>query len=223
MFTRLHTALAAVLFTLSIMSLSAEQFFTYKSNAGGEEYTYRIHIGENAGFSTISGESPAAAWKLVCGPNGETIAYEYRSEIDGADYLLERKNGFILARGTLKENDINKQIKIDKDLPWFQTLGVSFSIFVLSESKRMEFTMLRPADLKVLKWVIKKQGDEVIEINEKPVDAIRVKLNLAGILAPLWSGDLWFRRTDGQYLKFQGGSFTPGKPETVIELVEEPS
>ena len=72
----------------------------------------------------------------------------------------------------------------------------------------------------VVKFEAKKEKSETIELNNQKIESVYVRLRLTGIKKLLWSGDMWFRKTDGVFLssKMKNG---PTGPITVMQLIDE--
>jgi len=90
--------------------------------------------------------------------------------------------------------------------------------FAVTETKEksIEFWGLRP-DNPESSGVLAAAKDktEIIEVNGKKVEASKLRIGLAGWLSIFWTGDYWFRLSDGLYIsaKPTGGVFA--------ELTEE--
>jgi hypothetical protein len=128
----------------------------------------------------------------------------------------------IVLSGSFKGKKVGKRFDA-KGAPWNQLFQMGLGPFVLSGEKSMTFRSIGtegPGELKIGKMSVTRKGEETIEIAGKPVDAVRLRISLSGLLSIFWHGDYWYRRSDGLFLRYRGRN-RKGGPVAVSELIAE--
>lgn len=72
----------------------------------------------------------------------------------------------------------------------------------------------------IAKFKAVKLGEEKIEVMGEKIDAIHIKITLAGLLEAFFTGNYWFRKTDGRTVIEE----IPQGPEALLtrsELIKE--
>lgn len=146
----------------------------------------------------------------------DTEHWRGRNTAEGTSISAFRQGNTIHIQGQLKGNAIDKTIAIDA-APWFQSMSWSLRRLALSNDEQLELWTLRPDTLKAYKLVAQKIGKEALQIGDKTVVGIKIEIRLKGILGAFWSGQYWFRETDGVWLRYKGVSGTAGNPTIRIE------
>lgn len=109
-------------------------------------------------------------------------------------------------------------IKIS-NLPWYQDWGLQLKEFIVSDKKSTEFWTIEPGKWRAGKFEIKKENVELIEINNQDVETIHTKISLAGwMMKMFWSGDIWFRKSDGIHIY---SKTDPDDTKKYTQFVEE--
>ena len=148
----------------------------------------------------------------------ETVEWRYKSKKSELDVVAVREGDKIIVTGKFdcKENN-RKELGIDSR-PWYQIFQIGVSSFAIAGSgdNSIEFWGLRP-DSPGSSGVLAATRDktETIEVNGKKVEACKLRIGLAGWLSIFWTGDFWFRKTDGVYIKASPGG------DSSVELIEE--
>ncbi len=149
------------------------------------------------------------------------IRWKYYKPDNGTDVILARSGKSISIMGRHKNKKIENKIEVD-DLPWYEAcfLGMGFKDFIASEKNTIDFLAMNPEDLKIYKYELKKERTETIEINGQKVESVYAKISLTGFLKLFWSGEMWFRKSDGVFIlsKMTKG---PGAPVSTMKLIEE--
>ncbi len=116
--------------------------------------------------------------------------------------LAERRGDkvFITINPKGKDGISKKEVKISSDLPWYQDWGLQLKSFIMSDNISTEFWSMEPGKWRAGKFEIRKENIEVIEINGQKIEAIHAKASLSGWRKMLWSGDMWFRKSDCIFL-----------------------
>ena len=152
-------------------------------------------------------------------PEGYTIRWEHSDTKLGHDFDVVRMGEKVAIQGTFQGKTIDKTVEIDEDM-WTNKVDHALSDWVRSDEEEVEFWILKlSSDLDPLKIRAEKVGYEVINLNHRTFQTIKVKLTLCGFfLSHLWSSYYWYRKEDGLFLKFRGAMGRPGTPLTTIEL-----
>lgn len=211
-----------------VMGLTAAGMVAARSSAAGSEnHRYRQTCGpETTEFvwkrintsgiqvQTVSSDEVQIS---VVGEQGDT--FEWRLNNTLARIKAVKQAGEIRIEGMFKNQPINETHAIDAR-PWFQTLSYSLSRLIQTQRNNISFWMIRPDNLTLHKMSAGRLGPEDIPLNGKVVPAERIQIRLAGMLGAFWSGDYWFRRTDGVFIRYRGVHGPPGTPATVVQLLD---
>ena len=117
------------------------------------------------------------------------------------DIKAVREGNSILVGGRFKGKEFKKEHGID-DRPWHQLFTWELDYFVRSNEKRIEFWALRPEDPASSGILVAyKEKEEKIAIAGVETDTYNVKVTLGGLLSIFWTGDYWYRKSDGFYVR----------------------
>lgn len=128
-----------------------------------------------------------------------------------------RQENSIFIDGEDEGKIIQKHIEID-DAPWFQATSLSLRNFVLSEQMEIYFWILIPQVYDAYKMKATKSGIEMLEIDDRPVETVKVQLQLTGLLGPFWRGHYWYRTRDGAFMRFEGPADVAGTERMVVSF-----
>ena len=134
----------------------------------------------------------------------ETLEWRYKNQKGDIDVFAVRQENKIIITGKFggKENN-KKEVGID-NRPWHQIFQLGMRKFAIAEKgpDNVEFWGIRPENPEAVGVLAaRREKIEMIELNGKKVEASKLKIGLAGWLSIFWTGDYWFRRSDGLYLK----------------------
>jgi len=115
-------------------------------------------------------------------------------------YSGKRDGNKIVIEGKWKGKKADRELEIDEDL-FFYNPKISLTPFILSKEKEIEFWGLRQDNLTAFKMIAKRQGEEVIRVDGKPVEAIKVYWTVDGLGSMFFKRTYWFRKSDGLYIK----------------------
>lgn len=149
-----------------------------------------------------------------------TQRWQYEDIKQGTKLTAQRRENQILVEGTFQGKPVQKIYRIDNS-PWYQSWNRDFQQFVLSGKNRQEFWSIQENDLSIYKMVAIREKEEKVSVGNQTVDTIKVTVTLTNWMALFWKVHFWFRKTDGQFIRYEGVQGPPGSPQTVIELVEE--
>lgn len=195
---------------------------------------YRIQ-GQNEARSVVWVErETAAGYRFSTDQDGTSSFFEADRDYDGTRFGYSApadetafeaiRDGRVLrVSGTFKGAPLRKQVELSDKLPWYQSFNHQFADFALSGEKRREFLMLRLDTLEESRWQLLRLGSERAESPAGPVEAVRVRLSLTGVLAALWKAELVYRLSDGGFLRYQGLMGGPGSEKIDMILTAEES
>jgi len=130
----------------------------------------------------------------------QTIEWTAKDEGEKTDYIGTRDGKTITLKGTLKGSPVEKTIVLPDDKPFYFTPKFNLTKFVLSDEKKMEFWMLRKDKLTESPMQAIKLGEEVIKINGKDVETVKVDYSAAGKWAKYYKRIYFYRKSDGAFI-----------------------
>jgi hypothetical protein len=156
---------------------------------------YRVFVEWRSDPDTSSGTQ-----EYVLDENYSTLSWKVMNPKAGTDYKGERNGKVLTISGTVKGEVVSKELKIDEK-PFYYNPNLGLENFVRSGEEKREFRTLRPDNLKQYKMKASLKDTETITINGTEVEAIKVKWGLTGLKAAFFRQTLWFRKSDGVFLK----------------------
>lgn len=149
------------------------------------------------------------------------LHWNFQSLERGVNVSAKRMDNIIFVTGQIKDNQINEKFEID-NLPWYQEWGWGLRPNIISNKDTVRFWTLNSDFQQIAKFEAKKEKPETIELNGQKIESLYVKIRLTGVRKLLWSGDMWFRKSDGAFLysKMKNG---PTGPITIMQLINERS
>ncbi|WKN41648.1 hypothetical protein [Tunicatimonas pelagia] len=225
-FTRLVTTVCLapalqVVLGLSAFPLLAQQY-QYAGLFGENAYDIQVLKQQEDGKSILVLEEKQRYSKHTFHPKLGTEKWVLRDEKEKHDFTAQRTGDQIKIWGTFQGESVDKTVDID-ERQWFNKLDHGLSEFAASDQQELSFWVLKlVSDLDPLKMEAKKLGTESLTIDGKAYDAVKVKLTIDNfMLSKLWSAELWYRISDGLFLRYEGANGGPGTPITIIELDEK--
>jgi len=134
----------------------------------------------------------------------ETLEWREINPRKNINVVAVRKGNVIFLTGTFDNKHNNKkEIYID-ERKWQQIYQLSMMRFAAKQSKEnwVEFWCLnpdRPGNAMVLSAVKKKK--ETIELYGEKMEAQKLRISIAGFLSMFWSGNYWYRPSDGFFVR----------------------
>jgi len=219
--TRSLTLVLSLVLGLITLSLSAQQY-QYAGLFGENAYDIQVLKQQEDGKSVLVLEEKERYSKHTFHPKLGTEEWVLRDEKENHNFTAQRTNDQIKIWGTFQGESVEKTVDIDERL-WFNKLDHGLSEFAVSEQHELSFWVLKLlSDLDPLKMEAKKVGTESLTIDGKTYEAVKVKLTIDNfMLSKLWSAELWYRASDGLFLRYEGSNGGPGTPTTIIELGEK--
>lgn len=207
--------LVLVLWGATGASGTMQERYTYMESNGAKQefFAWELLLSEGA---TVVSENEAERSVNNCRLDGATTRWEMKKA--EMDVVAVRQENTIVFKGSKQGRAVERNIAID-GLPWYQPLSFSLRNFLRSQKNSVEFWMVRPDQLELVKMRATRQFLETIAVNNREEKAVRIEVRLTGLLSGLWSCQYWFREEDGVFLKYEGVHGPPGTPKTVIQLL----
>ena len=127
--------------------------------------------------------------------------WNFKDPKNDSELKAVRDGNRIIINGRYKGKELKKEHYID-DRPWHQLFTWELDHFLLSKETRLEFWAIRPDNPESAGILVAyKDKEEKLMLNGEEVDAINAKVTLAGLLSIFWTGDYWYRKSDGFYIR----------------------
>lgn len=182
----------------------------------GESIRTRQFLVEPSGQEVAIQSSVEDDWFFtVCDDSGNTR--QWHVDKAASDFMAVRSGNTITISGTADGQRVDKKLT-KNELPWFQSLYYSLSRFVRSEKQQIEFWMIRPDNLSLVKLRAEKEEMETIPVNGRPESAQKVRLAPTGLLSFIWHGYYWYRPGDGVLLLYKDMKALPGRSKLMVRL-----
>ncbi|MCF8068666.1 MAG: hypothetical protein K9L30_08790 [Desulfobacterales bacterium] len=150
----------------------------------------------------------------------ETLHWEISNPENNTNASIRREGNILYVTGTLNGNPIDKKKEIDGS-PWYQSTAVSLRPFIVSDQENLDFWSVREETLGIHKIRVTKLSEEILSINGEKIPVQKVKISLTGILSAFWKSHIWYRQSDGVFVRFEGPSGPPGSPHMIVELISQ--
>jgi hypothetical protein len=142
--------------------------------------------------SMSSGES----YRIGSDATGANTACSFRFPVDRTSWSARREGDTLRIEGTVQGRPVSRTVAIDGN-PWHESAERSLQSYAVSGS------------------------GEPVEVNGRVVEAVRVTVRPAGILAFTWSSMYWYDPRDGTFLRSRCVRGFLSLVPTVMELVED--
>jgi hypothetical protein len=154
--------------------------------------------------------------------NLNTLSWSFENPKTKTKVNARREENNIYLTGIEENEPIKKTFEINH-LPWNQTFNIGLERFALSPEQTMKFWSIGtsgPGNMKITKFKVKKKKTETITLKGQEVQAVYITMSLTGVLSIFWTGNYWYRKSDGTFLRYKGKN-KPGAPVTIMELISE--
>ena len=151
-----------------------------------------------------------------------TLSWSFENPETKTKVNAGREGNNIYLTGIDENEPIKKTFEINH-LPWNQTFNIGLERFALSPEQTMIFWSIGtsgPGNMKITRFKVKKKNIETITLNGQEVETVYVTMSLTGFLSLFWTGNYWYRKSDGTFLRYKGKN-KPGAPVTIMELISE--
>ena len=215
---KLITPILIIGFGLIAAPLSAQQYL-YVGLFGEHTYGIKVNKQHKADKPILTLEEEKRYSEHTFHPELGTEKWVLRDEKEHHDFTAQRVGNQIKIWGIFQGEPVEKTVDIDERL-WYNKLDHGLSAFAASDQLELSFWVLKlVSDLDPLKMQAKKTGTESLTIDGKTYDAVKVKLTIDNImLSKLWSAELWYRTSDGLFLRYEGANCGPGTPIFIVDL-----
>jgi len=198
----------------------------YEEKTGKEVTTHRFVIepsssGYAIDLQSLTGDS-VIKQKFELDRNLAALSWTFEYPGENINVIASRKGNKIFLKGRGRGKEIDKTFDID-ELPWNQAFNIGLEGFAPAAENSLKFWAIGtrgPGYMKITKFKIKRKRNETININGKEIEAVYVTISLTGLLSMFWTGNYWYRKSDGKFIRYKGKN-GPGKPVSVMELVSE--
>lgn len=154
--------------------------------------------------------------------NLNTLSWSYENPKTKTKVNARREGNNIYLTGIEENDPIKKTFEINR-LPWNQTFNIGLEQFALSSEQTKKFWSIGtsgPGNMKITRFKVKKKKTGTITLKGQEVEAVYVTMSLTGLLSIFWTGNYWYRKSDGTFLRYKGKN-KPGAPVTIMELTSE--
>lgn len=186
---------------------------TYMSNwietvAGNRRVIEGDTIGARLYFEGKIGQMNMSEWSAV--------------RKDGTATVNVQREGESLALvGTRNGEVVKTSLALEDGLPWIASVGFFIAPFTQDETVDwMAFWFVTPGKWELMKMQLFRQEDVTIKIRDRAYEAIHISMRPSGFFAVLWKADMWFRKSDGHFLKYTGLVGLPGSERYTVEYIE---
>lgn len=198
----------------------------YEEKTGNRVTTHRFVIETTpSGFAiALQSETGNTVIKQTfeLNANLDALAWSFENPEEKTKITAYRKKNKIFLQGRDRGKPINKRFDLN-DLPWNQTFNIGLENFAVSPAKAMRFRAIGTkgaGNMKITTFKVKKKKTETIAIKGKKVEAVYITISLTGLLSIFWTGNYWYRKSDGRFIRYKGKG-GPGTGISIMELVSE--
>jgi hypothetical protein len=221
--------LIAILFwTFPLIADSVIKKRVYREKIGKQVTNHRFTIETSPSGCNIDLTSETGDKKIFqtyrLDPQLDTQSWSYYDPQKNVKVNASRTGHTIRLKGTDRGKPVDKTFKIN-DLPWNQTFNIGLEQFAVSSKTSMVFWAIGAGGrghLKITKFKVKKKKTETITLSRdnKPVEAVHITISLTGLLSIFWTGNYWYRTSDGRFLRYFGKTGM-GSSYSLMELLPE--
>jgi hypothetical protein len=197
-----HLASALILL-LFFLSPALCRDFAYIQKTKDITMKLAVKISEEEGVSTItcSDDYYLITNEVKVKKGSGVFEWTFKDPKNASDVKGLREGNVIKLAGKYKDRDFVKEHYID-DRPWHQVFTWDLGDFFASDEKRIEFWAVRPENLESAGVLVAyKDKEEKVDVGGSEVEAVNVKVTLAGLLSIFWTGDYWYRKSDNLYIR----------------------
>ena len=155
--------------------------------------------------TTVSGRPEEESFQsFAVDSQWATLKWTFRQPGRRSDISASRQGKHIILQGTWKGKAIKKSFATD-DRPWNQPFQIGLAPFVTSGLKTFQFWSIGtagPGEMKIAKFNSERRESASASLNGVPMELVRVRLKLSGLLSLFWHGDYWYRTSDGVFVRF---------------------
>lgn len=209
--------LTTIFFTVTA-GITADEFY-YNSTSEGisTEEIWNINFTDE-GFSLYAG-GPDKQVEMDgrSDENGQGIRISYRVPAENNRFIAAEKNGDRLILTGVDKNgrQINKSVRLRA--PWLSNFYV-MPQFIKSSADQTDFCILEPLQSSVIKMRAIKEKEVTLMVEDTPIETVKVCLTLPGLAGAFWRSYIWYRKSDGVFIKTEETRGFPGTPRTYMMI-----
>lgn len=206
-----------LMFFLPFFFLCADEFY-FNSTTDGvtTEELWNITFTEN-GFSLYAG-GPDKQVEMDgrSDADGHGITITYRVPEENNRYITAEHDGSKLILSGVNKNGRTFSRNVQLNAPWFSSFYIMPLHFINSNETQIDFSILEPLRNSVLKLRAVKEQEEILLIEGKTIDTVKVCITLPNIFGAFWRSFFWYRKSDGVFVKSEETRGFPGTSRTYM-------
>jgi hypothetical protein len=211
-FTLRHITILCVFLGAAVLPAHATLIFHYKTHHPGTgEISSRFYCsleqnlsGGYQAYWVINENGAKTEEDYVLNEYFETLRFRVVNIEEKTDYIGERADGSVLIRGRFKGSEIERTIPID-ERPFYYNPKLGLMGFVKSGKTEERFWGFQNRELKIYPMKATRAGHEVISVDGKDVEAVKVYWTVDDFRSAFFKRTYWFRASDGLYVKQKTG------------------
>jgi hypothetical protein len=161
----------------------AEEVFSL--NKRGTDFNFEFNTGDYHRSGALAEDG-----------TGKTIVYSIPEKDDRVSVELE--NGVMNVSGIAGGKRVAKTLQ--PDAPWIILMHF-FPRIVRVNEREIFLSVFKVSDYSLVKIRVIKEAEEALTVMDRPVDTVRVRVSMTGLLSALGHSDYWFRKSDGVLVK----------------------
>lgn len=196
------------------------EVYSYRQRKGAQESTYtwtRAPLQPGRFQMTATRTASDEFDKMICDASYNIIEWFYSNKKKQISIHAVKKNGSIHISGDVKGKPLKKIIRLET-AAWHQVPEFAISRMLAARQNSMTFSMFWLDKMSFFMMKAERIGEEIIRIDGKEIDTIKVRMALTGFRSVFWSSKYWFRKSDYLIVRYVGVNGLPGTDATVIEL-----
>lgn len=214
--------LACCLLVLVPAATRAQVSLVYRQWTGPEEV--RIEIRQQAlppGAVLEAAMSNGESYRIESDATGGVVACSFDFPREGTSWSARRDGETLRLAGTVRGRPVQRTFAVGRH-PWYESAEHSLQSRAVSGSRvPFLFWMVQPYEGRAYLMSGRIERREPVHVNGRSVEAVRIIVRPAGLLAFLWSSTYWYDPLDGTFLRSQSLRGILARDPTVIELVED--
>ena len=217
---------AAVIAPAAVEATAPPVVLVYSEQDGETHITHTFVIEPtSAGYAielTSRGGGADIHQRFQTCPAFSVLSWLYRDPAAGTDISAVREETAILLSGRHKGVEIARTLRINA-WPWYQLFPHGLERQALAAEKPVRFWAVGVEGIGAMRvgsFRATVTGVEQVEWQNRAVQAIHMRISLAGPASILWRGDYWYRSGDGRNL-ISSSDRGPGTRPIRVELTAE--
>jgi hypothetical protein len=210
--------IAVLMISTSLYSSSSK---TYHNQTGDLSYYYSVtQVDLSNDKHKVMVDSEHIKESFVISYDASTLKWDHENKETSTNVSVVRKNNRLILNGHIYNTVFKGKVEQIDNNPWFQSLNTAIQRFVKSNKNEQVFWLLSDKSLTLHQMIAKEKKYMTLVIDGESVDAIQVEITFPGWGGLFWSAHYWFRRSDVQFLRYEGRNGPPGTKETIITYLD---